>query len=385
MIRWRDLSVIAILLLGGLLASCSQSPTEGRSPTAPGDVAALDHASDGPTASLAQPEVFATGLINPRGLEWGPDGYLYVAEGGPGGDRSSDGECEQVIPPIGPYTGSLTGGRISRISPTGERTTLVDDLPSAQTSPESGSLVSGVADVTFLDGQLYALLAGAGCSHAVPELPNAVVKVEMDGSWSVTADLSDYLSTHPVEHPEEEDFEPDGSWYNMVALNGNLYAIEANHGELVKVTPGGRVSRVIDISADYGHIVPTALAYHGNFYVGNLNPFPIVDGSSIILKITPGGRSMVWATGLTTVLGLETDRQGRLYVLENTTGNPFPTPGTGKVLRIDHQGNQETLVEGLDVPTGMAFGPDGMLYISNVGFGAPPVGAGQVLRVDVGR
>ena len=26
--------------------------------------------------------VFATGFSNPRGLKWGPDGNLYVAEGG---------------------------------------------------------------------------------------------------------------------------------------------------------------------------------------------------------------------------------------------------------------------------------------------------------------
>ena len=29
--------------------------------------------------------VFASGFNNPRGLKFGPDGYLYVAEGGAGG------------------------------------------------------------------------------------------------------------------------------------------------------------------------------------------------------------------------------------------------------------------------------------------------------------
>ena len=32
--------------------------------------------------------VFATGFSNPRGLKWGPDGNLYVAEGD-NGDRKS--------------------------------------------------------------------------------------------------------------------------------------------------------------------------------------------------------------------------------------------------------------------------------------------------------
>jgi len=37
----------------------------------------------------------------------------------------------------------------------------------------------------------------------------------------------------------------------------------------------------------------------------------------------------------------------------------------------------------LVVPTGMTFGPYGALYISNIGYGAPPVGAGQILKVEI--
>ena len=330
----------------------------------------------------ANVSVFAQGLNNPRGLTFGPDGNLYVAEGGAGGNMSSAGLCAQVIPPVGPYTGGFTA-RISKISPNGTRTTVADHLPSSQTSPALGGLVSGVADVAFIGDTLYALLSGAGCSHGLAGTDNTVLRVNADGTTTMIADLSAFQKTHPVENPEPDDFEPDGTWFSMVAVRGDLYAVEPNHGELDVISTDGEIRRIVDISASQGHIVPTAVAYDGNFYVGNLNTFPIQEGSSKILKITPSGQLKTFATGFTTILGLAFDDRHRLYVLENTTGNPEPTPGTGKVLRIDHSGNVEEIASGLFLPTAMTFGPDGNLYVSNVGFGPPPVGLGQVVKIVV--
>jgi hypothetical protein len=69
-------------------------------------------------------------------------------------------------------------------------------------------------------------------------------------------------------------------------------------------------------------------------------------------------------------------------MLESTTGNPFPTPFTGKVLRVTDDGLEE-IATGLFLPTAMTFGPDGAHHVSNVGFGPPPVGLGQVVRITV--
>ena len=89
--------------------------------------------------------VFASGLNSPRGLKFGPDGYLYVAEAGLGGDISTVGQCEQVIPPVGPYAGGYSA-RILKISTSGIISTVVDNLPSSQNS--MGDRV-GVADIDF--------------------------------------------------------------------------------------------------------------------------------------------------------------------------------------------------------------------------------------------
>ena len=212
------------------------------------------------------------------------------------------------------------------------------------------------------------------------------MKMNANGSFTMIANLSNWSLNHPVKNPEEDDYEPDGDWYSMVDVGNTLYAVEANHGEIVKIKNNGVVSRVVDISATQGHIVPTAIANDGDLYFGNLNPFPIIEGTSKIFRVNNKGDLSVAATGLTTVLGLVIDKKHEMYVLENTTGpHPFPTPGTGKIIKIDKKGKQEVIATGLTLPTGMTMGPDGNLYVSNVGFGPQSVGGGQILKIDISK
>ncbi len=343
-----------------------------------------------PAAMSANVSVFATGLDSPRGLAFGPDGALYVGESGVGGPTATDGKCEQVPPPVGPYMGGPTG-RISKIDASGQRSTVIDGLPSAVTGPGVGSDPSSVAAVAFLDGTFYYLLTGGGCSHGNPDTPNGVYTIDASGKPKLVADLDAFVKAHPVAKPNPGDFEPDGDFYSMIAANGKLYVVEANHGELDEVDPAsGAINRIVDISASQGHIVPTSLALgpDGAFYVGNLTPAPFPDGSAVIFRITQDGKLDVFARGLTTVLGLAFDGQGRLYALESTTGNtqqpPFMVPGSGRVVRLGADGAQETIATGLMFPTTILFGPDGNLYASNAGYGqGPTAGKGEIVKIDV--
>ncbi len=353
--------------------------------------------------------VFATGFNNPRGLTFGPDGKLYVAEGGLGGTHNSfDDACPygQAHGDAAPYFGStndpVMGGRVSKVDRHGHVSTVVDALPSSQTSPAIGSLVSGVSSVAFVGHRLYGLLAGAGCSHGVPTIPNGVFRVGHGGNWSLIADLSAWRATHPVANPDDDDLEPDGTWYSMIASGGALYPMDSNQGELDHVTGHGDINRVVDISAQLGHVVPTAIAqrhakkhhgrgfhHHGqapDFFIGNLGVFGPPDGdvpNESVWKLGHNGTLTQKATGLEQVLGLAF-RGGKLYALEMSTTPGGPTPGTGAIVRVRGGHPAETIVSGLVFPTGMTIGHDGAFYVSENGFGFP-AGEGRIIRITTGH
>lgn len=340
--------------------------------------------------------VLASGLNGPRGLKFGPDGMLYVAEAGTGGTTSTKGTCTQVIPPIGPYTGGNTS-RISRIDMSGHRTTVASGFPSAKDG--QGDII-GVQDLAFVDGGLYALTGGGGCSHG-SSIPNALIKVDVkNGSWKIVSNLSHFIQTHMTKYPSPDDFEPDGTFYSMIPFNNRLYAVEPNHGQILSLGIDGSIGNAMDVSASQGHIVPTAITERsGQLYLGNLNLFPIDPQWARILTLSYGECNHASAPGLddpsavhslhvlsskagfTTVVSIAFGPDGLLYAVELSDAAGYPTPGKGKVVRVRHDGTIENVATGLTVPTALTFGPDGKLYVSN--FGAAAAGAGQIVWIDI--
>ena len=343
--------------------------------------------------------VIASGLNGPRGLTFGPDGTLYIAEAGTGGTNSTVGSCAQTPAPVGPYKGG-TNAAIAELSTGGALKTLATGLPSSVAAV--GDL-EGVSDVAFLDGKLYALIAGGGCSHGNPTLPNGIVEVNLkNGKWKYITDLSVFYLEHPVAFPNAADYEPDGVPYSFVAHNGRLFAVEPNHGQVTATGPGGTTTQIYDFSFHFGHMVPTAIAAdNDNLYVGNLGLFPITSNGERITTLskdvgfidtTPGFQTAPAdlnkfrlagsRAGFTTVVSVKVGPDGLLYVLElSDTPNAYPNPGDGKILRVGQNGTITPVVTGLAVPTGMTFGPDGALYVSNLGAAGP--GAGQILRIAI--
>ncbi len=340
--------------------------------------------------------VWATGLNAPRGIKFDANGYLYVSEAGLGGSVSTVGECQQVVPPIGPYLGGQTG-RISKIDGGGNVSTVATGFAS---SLDSVGDLMGVADIAFLDGSLYALVAGGGCSHGNPRLPSGIYKVNLrTGTGALFANLDAFLKLHPAAYEQPADFEPDGSFYSMIVNDEKLYVVEPNHGQIFSIDSQGKMQEVLDVSVSQGHIVPTSLlAYEDNLYLGNLGLFPINPTSSRLMTISPSnclfgsiaglqntnaGLDIVHSrAGFTTMVGVSLGPDGLIYVLELSNGVGNPTPGLGDVVRISAAGEIESVATGLTLQTAMTFGPDGKLYVSN--FGAYNLaGSGQILQIEV--
>lgn len=358
-------------------------------------MAATSHLTTAQIPLPSNTSLYASGLQGPRGLAFGPDGVLYVAEAGTGGQVSTVGVCTQVPGPIGPYKGGATG-RISKIV---DNKVIPVATGFASTLDATGGTI-GVADVAFLNGDLYALIAGGGCSHGNPNLPNGIAKVNAtNGKWHYITDLSIFVQQHPGAYPSVNDAEPDDVPYSMTVEDGKFYIAEPNHAEIFTAQADGATRLAIDYSFLFADVTPTSVAFRdGNMYVGNLNIFPVRTETGRVTTFsknigffdtTPGLETKASElnkfrlagsrAGFTTLVSIKFAPNGLLYALELSDATGYPAPGAGKVVRLNRDGTIDDVVTGLFLPTGMVFGPDKAMYLSNAG--ALPAGAGQILRV----
>jgi hypothetical protein len=363
--RYKKVKIV--MAVGLLLSICSFSSAQ-RFPHRAGA------ATNGVHSGTATATVFATDLRFPRGLKFGPDSRLYVAESGLGGDHTTVELCDQD-PNFGPFQSGPTS-RVTSFDLQGNRTVVVDQLPS---SVDIYGETFGAADVAFLGNTLYILTNGSGCSQAVEYANNAILRLNDDHTLTPINDLSAWTQNNPVANPPCCDFDLEGVWWTLNTRNGVFYTNNANTGDFLRVTPDGNTTRVVDISATEGHNVPAGVALNGNFYVANLGLFQITPGSSSLYKILPNQRLMKMFDGLTAVISLAF-MDGKLYALETSTAADNPLPGSGKIVRVSDSGELTDVLTGLTFPTAMTAGPDGALYVSEFGYGDDPT-AGRILQV----
>ena len=318
--------------------------------------------------------VFASGLNNPRGLAFGPDGALYIAEGGtpnPGG-------------PTTPIEGGLgsagTSGSITRVA-AGVQTRVVTGLPSL-TNP--GGSASGPQDIAFSGGTGYVVI-GLGTDPAVRtgalgSLPAAANLGSVfsfgGGTASKVADIAGYEATV---NPTGDRI--DSNPYHLAAGPQGLLVTDAGGNDLLKVTVGGTISTVATFAAAAGiEAVPTGIAIgpDGAYYIGELTGAPYAAGTANVFRVDPlTGTKTVYAGGFTNITDLAWGADGSLYVLQ-FADNGIAAGGTGSIQRLEGNGTHSLVFGGLAAPTGLEIGGDGNFYVTNLS--AAP-GVGQVLQI----
>jgi hypothetical protein len=349
----------------------------------PARAAASKPAAKGPTFTT-----YATGLTSPRGLTFGPDGLLYVAEAGVGGgDVPSDIRpgCQEIFNVYSPYTAGYSG-RVLRVRRDGTTEIVADGLPSAT----DGTGVSfGPTDVAFIDGTLYVLIEMGGCSHALPENLPAVLRVNPDGTTTNVANLNAWLANNPPyfindnSDPTDTDFEPGGVFHSMMAVGRYLYVVETNRGTVLRVDPRrGTIERLYDMSIDSQEHNPIVMARRGNqFFVGT---FGEGGGPAELAQFDKNftGYTLPFQS-LNPIVGMAW-HGNRLYAVEMFPYDNQWATESGNLVTFDLKTGERraVLTAFASYPGDMERGPDGALYMSNQVITFLPTGGdGSILRI----
>ena len=336
----------------------------------------------GPTVTT-----YAAGLTNPRGLIFGPDGHLYVAEAGVGGGQTPADirpGCPEIVNVFSPYTAGYSG-RVLRVRADGTTETVADHLPS---TTDVTMTSFGPTDLAFLGGTLYVLIELGGCSHGLPENLPAILRINPDGSTTNVANLNAWLAANPPffikdTDPATSDFEPGGVFHSMFADGRYLYVVETNRGMLLRVDPRrGTIERVYDMSIDRAEHNPIVMARRGNqFFVGTFGE----DGGTAELARFDNaftGYTLPFQS-LHPIVGLAW-RGNRLYGVEMFPYDNAWAPDSSNLVTFDPRTGErrEVLTAFASYAGDLVKGPDGALYMSNqvVSF-SPTGGDGSVLRI----
>ena len=376
--------------------------------------------------------VVMSGLDNPRGLAFGPEGGLYVAEAGQGPSdhscfdnpeqpqcttKTREGEtvfgCGCSTPNTSVENCAQSKGILVCSGPTGavsrlwhgRQDRLVTGLPSWATSI---GRAEGPNDVALLGrGEAFITIGLEAAPRLIAEMRNALGKdfgklVHFSGSsgeWRFVADLAAYEEANPTRDPMNGT--PDSNPFGLLVQPAGRVVVDTGGNALLGIAANGDISTLAVLPSlprtlvNDGDTDPTriALGPDGAYYVGILTGAPFRDGAANIYRVVPGQKPAVpvaVCTGFKAIIGIAFDAEGKLYVLQHSTG-PTGLTADGALFRIDSallgtngctRANSvwvQTAGRRLIRPTAVAVGPDGAVYVSNKGLS---VGMGEVLRIE---
>lgn len=357
-------------------------------------------------------EVVVDGLENPRHITVGPDGALYVAEAGMGGD-----DCHEITMEHDgeEFTATLCfgdSGAITRIDPeTGDSERWFEGLPSLAIV-EDGEIedVVGVHDISFGPNAIPYVVIGLGADPDVRDeigedaefFGHVLTLNVMAGTFTSLADVAQFEAD---EDPDaDQGGHVDSNPYALLAEQDGIYVADAGGNSIVHVAYDGDVSlvavlpfREVDVPPFFGappgaqmpmEPVPTDLVRgpDGALYISELTGFPFPPYSGRVYRLNTAAAQptpQVYATGFTMATGLDFHGD-QMFVTEFARDGVFVdeedfAAGLTRVRTVGN--NQRITAGGLLFATGIAVGPDDMVYVTNQGI----LPTASVIRFDPSR
>jgi hypothetical protein len=379
----------------------------------------------GHPAPVGQVQVLASGLNQPKKISIAPDGSLLVALSG---DAVAPATCTDAAEP----SCLDNSGAIDRVTPSGQVSTVVANLPSVSSGGE-GASATGPIEASYQNGCLQVLFQNTDIDPTTGQEtygPNAALLGDLvsydrfgAGSARTEAAFGPFEAANNPDNGEGTGVQMgesaiDSDPYSFVPYRGGYAVADAAGDDLLYVSPWGHISVLavlptISETASPGSLspdqtspelvqaqpVPTAVAVgpDGALYVGELGGDPFGVGTESIYRVIPGQQPQVAALGLTAVSDIAFDHSGQLLALEidqaglndpALSGGGLPTPGA--IIRVAWNGQKTTVAStGLEFPTGLAVGAGNTAYVSNFGVvsatGGPDGASGEIVSVQLPR
>lgn len=316
------------------------------------------------TLSFAQPdpEVFASGLISPTGIEIDNRGWIWVAEQGTGNDD----------------------GRVSVVTAKNEVIPFITGLPSGKNATEE---VTGTNHVYFNNSGQLMIVQGEGTDT----LSQSILIMDTTGfsAESPPRERSDIKEIYHIGEYVlgELGFNESNPYSLTMGENNDLFIVDAaansvirrdmEDGSLSLFATFDDINNSTGIGSPMINVVPTGIVYKGeNYLVSSFTGFPFPENAAKVYSLNSEGETSVFQDNLTTIVDLTTDMEDNLILLHHADFKAPPpfTSNSGSVIR--HNGdNMSTLAEGINRPTGVRITDKGEIFISTLV-------DGQVLLID---
>lgn len=360
-----------------------------------------------PAVQAASLTTIVDGISNARAVSFGPDGTMYVAEPGIGGNGNCQPSPSTLFQPI--CAGN--SGSVVRVKTDGQTDRIFQNFQSLAEQP-SGNQGAGPSDLQFdSQGNAYLLTGFAGypgnrdlgtlelgSNYPVPpqqlavfppstpenvlNTPNLAKLYKADLTTGGLTEIFDFAKYEIVNNPDGGDMVTNP--YDLTIAGDTAYVVDGGGNAAYSIKLDGSDAKAVALPLntitnptlpelppgaelppglinflppdEEGNTrisiqsVPTggAIGPDGALYVGEYSGFPYPQDEARILRIGEDGVPEVFAEGFNAITELTFDKEGNLLVLQFSDTSQLTSPDIsnlpGSLIQLAPDGTRTTLV-----------------------------------------